>query len=398
MKKMHNYVIKVPVDDDKVLLFNSLNGAIVLMKKIELDEMASENYSSLYELNYYEKNENILNALKQHRIRERSRLNITISFNQSCNLACDYCSQNNQRSDGHISKKTLNYCIKYIEKCINEEKFKTVSIMLFGGEPLLDIESILFFKNKLESRIDKEKIVYSINTNGVLLTPQFLSNFEQLNVSITLSEKNDHDSHRVFKDDTGSYETILLNLINCSNQFNKKVRLILRYNVSNTTMDFEEFLISIKNHNLAVYEIELAKVESYSYNTSTNVISHEDYTEWLDKKGYPLLKKYGYPINIPRPNFSTCSAHRPFSIKICHDGMLLSCNYFNYSDRTESVQKIAKTPSLANVILDTKSVDVLPSDCVDCLYLLICGGKYACMDSNCKNEKGREILSIIRNI
>lgn len=83
--------------------------------------------------------------------------NLKIIFGMNCNLKCDYCYQ--EHSNNEISYEILDLLIQKINKS-NDEFY----IHLFGGEPLLYTEKILY----LLDRVDITKHHFSISTNGIL--------------------------------------------------------------------------------------------------------------------------------------------------------------------------------------------------------------------------------------
>lgn len=83
---------------------------------------------------------------------------LKIIFGTKCNLNCEYCYQIDKCND--MSDEVLDKIIEEINK--SEEQF---SIHLFGGEPLIYIDKILY----LIDNIDRYKHKFSISTNGTLI-------------------------------------------------------------------------------------------------------------------------------------------------------------------------------------------------------------------------------------
>lgn len=150
--------------------------------------------------------------------------NVTIQVTEDCNLCCSYCYQINK------SKKRLNFetAKKFIDILLDPTQSKNnyintydtsfVVLDFIGGEPLLEIDLITqicryFTKRVIELNHPwKVGYIFSIGTNGTLYfdkkVQDFIKEFKgRVSFSITLDgDKELHDSCRVFKDGSGSYD------------------------------------------------------------------------------------------------------------------------------------------------------------------------------------------------
>lgn len=386
--KIHDFVIDVCIGD-KVALYNTLNGAIVSigqnnLKLRDIVDLESKDYTVLNDYLFFEDSSKILDKVRISRSKDRRLLDITVSFTQTCNLACSYCSQWDSRDHTGISEQVLDDLIEYISNCVVKENYQRVGINLFGGEPLLEKQKILYLKNNLEKVIDPQIISYGIGTNGVLLDEEFLSKFDQLSICITLSLQPDHDKNRPFTDKSGSFNRIVENLKNCRDFFDDKIRLKIRYNVGENYADFEEFLVFLRDLDLDVSSFEMAFTEEFNYTSYKNSLSKESYGNWYLSKGIDLLIKYGYSVWFPLPSLYTCKAYNPHSLKVFPNGTISACNGHKYIDRKDNIANIKDDVSLTSEILsEIKNSNVISPDCEVCKYLLICGGKYLCRKDNC---------------
>jgi len=118
---------------------------------------------------------------------------VLIKTASRCNLDCSYCYvyQSNDTSWKEQPKKMSfetieNVSFRIIEQAKKQEK--GFAIVLHGGEPLLlGYEKIKLLITKLRSKLDFELYPISIQTNGILLTPDFLDLFSETKVSISVS-------------------------------------------------------------------------------------------------------------------------------------------------------------------------------------------------------------------
>lgn len=386
---LNSYVIDTK-DIDKVILFNPINGTIVsLPEKNFLDreivDLENHEQEFLKENGFFDSDNNVLEFMEKVRKRKSSELlDITISFTQNCNLACLYCSQWNSKDVCIIEKKNLDYLVEYIYNCINELAFKRVSITLFGGEPLLQKDKILYFKERLENKVDFNCISYSLITNGVLLDSIFLSKFSQLNIYITLSLKNDHDKYRVFHDGSGSFDIIINNLINYKDYFVDKVKLNIRHNLGENINDFEDFLIFLKNLKININGIQLAYTYPLDYTKYENHISLTEYARWYIHEGIDLLIKYGYKVEFPPIYLGGCRAYGKYNLKMFPDGKLANCNGENSNLRKGHISEVSVDISnVESILSEVKHAAVLTEKCKKCKYLLLCCGNFLCRKNNC---------------
>jgi uncharacterized protein len=136
---------------------------------------------------------------------------ITINVNQICNLKCAYCAAGGDGTYGEPSnqisvERTLPQ-IKYFLS--NLKKGSKFSIVFVGGEPLLHPKAIaaIYEYVTLEAKKFDVKPLFSIVTNGTLLTGQTLEIIRSMAIYLTISIdgiKSVNDVVRPTKDGTSS--------------------------------------------------------------------------------------------------------------------------------------------------------------------------------------------------
>lgn len=133
-----------------------------------------------------------------------------------CNINCSYCFYNDlvrQRKVvdyGIMETKTMK---SLITKALNNS-YKSVNFIFQGGEPT--IAGIEYFKMFIElvNQYNKNNIQinYSIQTNGLLVTDEFLKLFKENNFLVGLSldgPKNIHDFNRFDFKKRGTFERVM---------------------------------------------------------------------------------------------------------------------------------------------------------------------------------------------
>lgn len=114
-----------------------------------------------------------------------------------CNLNCSYCYINKwDKSEMRLGME--EDIISFIKSMLTKTGEKKVAIKFFGGEPLLNIDFIKTFINKVENEILDSvdgRIDYLLTTNGVLLDEHNLKFLKENNVQISLSIDGDADEN-----------------------------------------------------------------------------------------------------------------------------------------------------------------------------------------------------------
>lgn len=386
MNKLSKFVF-VGTANDSCVLYNTVNLAIVTFPKNVInnniaEKITDEEYSMLNEMGFFSNNDNekiqdLLNARKSF----PDTLIVTISMTQACNFNCCYCSQNNSKDSPVITRDVLDATVKYIVNCVNKYNYKTLAVDFFGGEPLLAADNILYFKDRIESAISDIKISYAIDTNGYLLTHDFVKHFQQLYINLTLSDQSDHDTKRVLHNGEGTYDVITKNLQDISTWLNGEERAVrLRYNVGKDRSMFKEFVPKIKQILPTLQYIEIAPIIDFSYNNHKENLTHAEFNDWYINEAIDILVENNIIIDFPNPIYSKCRAYAPHDIKIFPDGKLATCSYYEYSERKSSIFDICENVDKVAEVFSIKQADCLDSECLKCKYVFLCGGKLFCKE------------------
>ncbi len=142
-----------------------------------------------------------------------------VVLNLDCNLACKYCFEGSRKGKHYLSAETVDDFIDFIQSNGLEGKDE-ISLIFYGGEPLLSTDMIVRISEKITAIADGRGIDYAfaLITNGTLLTPRNVEKLKSLGLkgaSITLDgPKNVHDAFRPFKSGNGSFDAIVENIRN----------------------------------------------------------------------------------------------------------------------------------------------------------------------------------------
>lgn len=141
---------------------------------------------------------------------------LEILLTNHCNLSCRYCYADR----GSYHRESFVYDSEQLRNDL--QNFFPVyydqvdTVFFFGGEPLINIkgiETVCDFFASLHSRGEIARVpVYTIVTNGTLISEEIATLLKKYEVNITISldiPKVVHDSNRVYCSGQGTYEDVI---------------------------------------------------------------------------------------------------------------------------------------------------------------------------------------------
>lgn len=193
MYKQSNYNIEIKkLDEGEFLFFNSFTGAVCVLDSVSMDILNNiiTDDTSAYTHDKQER----LSALKENgfivpedfdefnwlTVRNRglrynmdsNRLRLTVAPTMGCNFKCYYCYESRAEKCKGMSEETISDLIQYVERKLESRTLSLLSISWYGGEPLLEIETIRRISKELIALCEKYNVNYhaDILTNGYFLT------------------------------------------------------------------------------------------------------------------------------------------------------------------------------------------------------------------------------------
>jgi uncharacterized protein len=144
---------------------------------------------------------------------------VILKIHSRCNLACGYCyvyesaDQSWRGRPRTMSRATIDLVADRIAEHTREHQQSRLTVTLHGGEPILaGADLIEHAVSTIHRAVPPETWVdFTIQTNGLLLTPYLLELFDALGVRVGISLDGDreaNDRHRVFSHGGGSYTRV----------------------------------------------------------------------------------------------------------------------------------------------------------------------------------------------
>jgi uncharacterized protein len=153
---------------------------------------------------------------------DSSELHITVLTTLQCNFACDYCFQGDHGDYNKFAEKmTLETAAKtawWVEREMDRVSPEHVTLMFFGGEPLLNLPVMYYLSERLHRSAAARGIDLGISiiTNGLLLTADVVDRlvpFGLRGVKITLDgDRDTHDRMRPLRGGQGTFDRIVQNI------------------------------------------------------------------------------------------------------------------------------------------------------------------------------------------
>lgn len=170
-----------------------------------------------------------------------------------CNLRCKYCfadggsySLKRKKMAPEIAAKSVDILFE------NSGRRRVVALSFFGGEPLMNFETLQYcveYSEMLCKKYDK-RISYNLTTNATLLNAEMMDFFIKHDFSYIISldgSKEENDKFRVKPNGTGTYDSVVAKL----NEFimhNQQVKdkVTIRATFTSETKNISQSLYHLK--------------------------------------------------------------------------------------------------------------------------------------------------------
>ena len=256
------YILKVERDDGYFVAFNCLTKKLIKTSTTNKSSLIDslDGHSKNNRLNQYLAQNGFLvdsnkeetketENIYQKVCRSKEVLNIILLPTYNCNFRCSYCYETFPNIV--MQENTQNDVFEYVEKMLSN--YKALSISWFGGEPLLELDTIIRLSEKFQALCKREGKAYlaDITTNGYLLTVDVFRKLLKCNIrtyQITIDGlQSTHDKYRHLVNGGTTYNTIVENLIDIrdnikSTMFQIVIRTNMTKNLSSTLNEHLEFI------------------------------------------------------------------------------------------------------------------------------------------------------------
>lgn len=394
-------------DSDDTIIFNSLYGSMAVF---ELEELAvvqqilkfpnTNDYKrlrkNLKDLKFIIPDAidefSIIENRKQCGVEDKNRLDLTIMPTLNCNFACSYCYEKHIVSS--MDKPTTDALLKWLSKEI--PKYKYVIVHWFGGEPLMEIESVIHISKTLQAIAASHQVELSIQmtTNGYLLTKAAIEKLVGCGIieyQITLDgAKEYHNTLRTLKNGKPTFDIIFQNISNLAS-YNKTVIISLRINFNHTNFEsIPELLHQFPENIRKQLRVTLEPIFG---NCSINAVDNIDNAKISVHLSnyYAMAKDLGYDVVHALQLMDTgrlvyCYAERVHQYIVNYNGDIFKCSVGNFT-REERIGFLnAEGEFLKEEVHYSKwfKRNNFEDKCYPCQYLPVCMG--GCIKARIENN------------
>lgn len=307
---------------------------------------------------------------------------LVICPTMGCNFDCPYCFEDH--GQGKMSAETQDDVVALAKRMLEVSGAKNMSVVWFGGEPLIAPEIIESLSKRLMALVDDLGGTYhaSIITNGYLLTQGIVdmlaaSKVEMAQVTID-GLKATHDATRYLAGGGPTFDRIVQNLRELTIPF----RVSVRHNVhegNRSEMDalkaFVEGLAKESGNSLAYYPAPVSGSDTADRRgKQVNLLCNADASE-------VSIRQEASHFRAGRIRY--CGAQNLWSVGVDSMGNLQKCWEAVASPETSfgnahdwdpaSPFKTASAPDKLSMYLNT-STPVPDEECRECVWLPLCVG------------------------
>lgn len=387
--KFNKYLLANKDESGNLIIFNTLSNAVHYIKKenyavfAKICRQISENYE------FGEKRDDILALLDSgiiyHReddsiddlVKEKEKqvfdghkiLTFILLPTEKCNFRCSYCYESHK--GGTMNEATIDKVGELIDILLKD--YDMLQLNWFGGEPLLAIDVMRQVTEKVSDICRRHRKSYysSITTNGYFLTVDMMKQLLKMHVvlyQVTIDgNRQTHDRQRYLADGSGTYDTILGNLVRIKNEIRTAtIRVIVRVNVPN----------SFDNHGI----IELSKIfcDDKRFRINAQRIFKSGLNEETDFGEY-LKVVENHKQCTPKsliPEETICYAARNNTIMIRADGDVGKCtvNLDDADNQFGNINDMNLKEFRLNSLVYGHSRH-LRTECMQCCIYPLCFGK-----------------------
>jgi uncharacterized protein len=226
--KMSRYNLVIP-NDNETLVYNTFTGSIIsgnkdFIKSIKTNNLNPQALKILSDLGTIVPDD--MDELEEYKQmhkkwksgKELAEFNMLITYD--CNFACPYCYQGRgeKGEEIHGYKSMTPDMIKkfkdFVKKTVEERESKKMSLVLYGGEPMLMRKECMETTDELADWAYNNGVRFDLQalSNGSLIAPEFINWASDYKMRLQIPVDGDMDQHNKMrfykKTGKGSFDDI----------------------------------------------------------------------------------------------------------------------------------------------------------------------------------------------
>ncbi|MCR5523878.1 MAG: SPASM domain-containing protein [Clostridia bacterium] len=376
---------------NQYILYNTYSGALCILDKSLTDCINEETIGTYVKQGFFvDERLNELNRLLIERNRElyttRVRnLHIEIAPTMKCQAHCWYCFESSCHERCTMSHNTTQDVVNYIVNRINMTQCERVSLLFFGGEPLLAIDQIISIGSEIR-KICQEKDIHFYSemiSNGIAfnntVADSIIPAISLSRIQITFDGMR--ETHNYSKG-IQCFDKVVDNIVANATKTNISIRINVSSNNKDEIDKLVDYLLVEKKLDGKV-RIYLARVDDLDSCeiSKDDCLDNFSFFEFRNEFLKYAIKKYkSFKINDLLPNVKRnyCGYEKISQMLIGPEGELYRCQR-SILDKNNSIGDIYNGSFYTNNEL--AYIRDLPLECmIPCRFLPACFG-------GCPNER-----------
>ena len=298
---------------------------------------------------------------------------------QDCNLCCWYCYENHVPNT-RMSAEVCDSIVAYVQNLVEQNAFDSFRLSFFGGEPLLDFESIAYpLAQKIKQLVEDANKPFTsfFVTNGSLIDESIVDCLRKINPRLQITLDGNRDKHNQVRKwkmkGKPTYDKIigaLHALAKCDEIV--PLGITLRINYDNKTLEkLPEILEDLEGIDKRKLCLHFERVWQ-----TADCVDSSQRSRLLEVMRLFLANGYMVDHGVFRPKACSCPAETYSYAIVNYDGSVHKCNGRTLSANTTlgtlhngsitwNVPKLAKRIGLATFE---------NPDCLACKMLPLCMG------------------------
>ena len=387
--------------NSKYILLNTLTGAVARIDeetKSLLEKKINKIPENILKL-FYDNGFVVADDCDERKILayhfDREKYNVipkgvgyTVATTYACNLACPYCYEGPEKDTETLDNKKVDILLKNIERNLSKRDFKSLSITLYGGEPLLAYRQCVHLMKGASAICNEQNKEFKgdLVTNGVLINEEILNTLLKPycdSIQITMDGgRETHDKRRIRKDGSGTYD-ILLDVLELL--WDADINFTLKFNVDRENADtFTDLLEDLKERGLMnikktigrIYPADIKKFGEGCASYTEKCFSIEEMTEYANKVREQLDITGRSKKSLIIPRYSPCTFDRDDMYVV--DPYLDLYNCWEFLGQKD--KKVGYIDENGKTVFNYEFYEQMSrnpfkfAECRDCVYLPMCGG------------------------
>lgn len=264
--------------------------------------------------------------------------NIIINPTLNCNMKCWYCYEKTRTTD-FMTTELIDKIKLHMDNVVTGEKYNTIALSFFGGEPLLHSSEVVFPLIDYLEEICKAhniKTIYHFTTNAYLLDSSLSDKFKGLDVSFQITFDGNEKRHNQIRKTTENEPTYRKILQNVYYAVKSGFNVGIRFNYTKATLPtFIDVISDFKDLPVEDKQKLNFNFQRIWQDDNDCGMTHNEVTDRV-RELETCFEKEG--LNVDSANsysVSRCYADNANSIIINYNGDIYKCTARDFTQKTK---------------------------------------------------------------